>query len=275
MSRKSKLVLNRGMASPLGFVEESNSRAAPQDVETQIRAGRCALAFQPVVDAKNPESVLYYEGLIRVFDEANRFIPARHFIHQVANRETGRLIDLHSLTKTIFELKRTPGLHLSVNTSARSIGYSPWTDKLRHALRKWPALANRMTIELSEPSVMQLPEIVSKFINDMTPCGLRFSLDDFGADLSSLSYLRDIPFDSIKLDGGFVRGVSGNPKNQAAVLGITAMAHHLGMNVIAVHVETTKDMQWLQRAGVSALQGYLFGIPTIRPQWSEALDAAM
>lgn len=270
MARKPRLVLSHGDSSPLGYVEESRRRATPDEVEQQVRAGNTALAFQAVHSAQDPDRVLYYEGLIRVFDRRERVIPAHDFIHWAANRETGRLIDLQSLTKTIAELRRVPGLHLSVNTSARSIGYAPWTDKLHSALRKWPDVAKRMTIEISEPSVMQLPEIVCRFINDMSQRGVRFSLDDFGSDTSSLALLRDVAFDSVKIDGGFVRGVSQHQKNQSVVLGVAAMAQHFGMNVIAEHVETAEDLQWLRQAGIAAVQGYLFGIPTLKPAWRQA-----
>jgi len=270
MARKPRLVLSQGDTSPLGYVEESRRRATPDEVEHQVRAGNTALAFQPVLCAKDRNKVLYYEGLIRVFDRRERVIPAHDFIHWATNRETGRLIDLQSLTKTIAELRRVPGLHLSVNTSARSIGYAPWTNQLHSALRKWPDLAKRMTIEISEPSVMQLPEIASRFINDVSQRGVRFSLDDFGSDTSSLAMLRDIAFDSVKLDGGFVRGVAQNQKNQSVVLGVSAMALHFGMNVIAEHVETDEDLQWLQQSGIVAVQGYLFVIPTLKPAWRQA-----
>lgn len=117
---------------------------------------------------------------------------------------------------------------------------------------------------------MQLPEIASRFINDVSQRGVRFSLDDLGSDTSSLAMLRDIAFDSVKLDGGFVRGVAQNQKNQSVVLGVSAMALHFGMNVIAEHVETNEDLQWLQQSGIVAVQGYLFGIPTLKPAWRQA-----
>lgn len=124
MARKPRLVLSQGDTSTLGYVEESRRRATPDEVEHQVRAGNTALAFQPVLCAKDRNKVLYYEGLIRVFDRRERVIPAHDFIHWATNRETGRLIDLQSLNKTIAELRRVPGLHLSGNTSARSIGYA-------------------------------------------------------------------------------------------------------------------------------------------------------
>lgn len=267
MPRKPKMVLENGIGSPLAFADELQKRATPEVVDRAVRAGRCDLAFQPIVRSDTPDTPAYYEGLIRIFDEDKRVIPAREFIQEVENTETGRLIDVKALAKTIHTLRQVPGLVLAVNTSARSIGYAPWTDKIYHVLRKEPDLAKRMVIEISETSVMQLPEIVSRFINDLEPKGVQFSLDQFGAGQSSLTYLRDIPFQTLKLDGRFVLDVSTNPKNQQIVRGVCALAQSLGMHVIAEKVESNADMRWLQQTGVSAMQGFLFGIPTLNPNW--------
>lgn len=269
MRRREKIVLERGMKNPLGYVEERIARASPDLVAKALHDGACALAFQPIVLASDTEKTAYFEGLIRIFDEENRVIPARDFIHQVENSEVGRLIDLRALGKAIVTLRRVPGLHLAINTSARSIGYAPWTDKLQGAIRKDPDLAGRLTIEITETSVMQLPEIASRFINDMKPKGLRFSLDDFGAGLTSFRILRDIPFESLKIDGCFCLGISQSTQNQPVVLGMIAMARHLGMNIIAENVEHKADMQWLQAAGVNAMQGYLFGMPRLNMKWAK------
>lgn len=268
MPRKPKIVLDNGIGSPMAYAAEVQRRATPDMVDQAVRADKCMLAFQPIVPASNPSVPAYYEGLIRIFDEGGRVIPARDFIHDVENTETGRLIDVKSLAKTAKTLREVPTLILAVNTSARSIGYAPWTNRLYKIVNREPEIAKRMVIEISEKSVMQLPEIVSRFINDLEPKGVQFSLDQFGAGLSSLSYLRDIPFRSVKLDGKFIRNVSETPRNQAVVNGATAMARSLGMNLIAEKVEDKADMQWLQRAGVAAMQGFLFGIPTLNPEWS-------
>lgn len=268
MPRKPKMVLEAGIGSPLGYAEEMARRATPDMVERAVQADDCALAYQPIVLSSDPDTPAYYEGLIRIFDEQKRVFPARDFIHDVEDSEVGRLIDVKALQKTAATLRNVPGLVLAVNTSARSIGYAPWTNRLYKIVNREPEIAKRMVIEISEKSVMQLPEIVSRFINDLAPKGVQFSLDQFGAGLSSLSYLRDIPFTSLKLDGRFISMVSGTPKNQAVVEGSCALAASFGMNVIAEKVETEPDMLWLQRAGVAAMQGFLFGIPTLYPEWS-------
>jgi EAL domain-containing protein (putative c-di-GMP-specific phosphodiesterase class I) len=274
MAQKSKLVLERGMKSPLGHVEEAIYNTSLETVEAAVRNGRSALAFQPIVLAKKPEQPAFYEGLIRLFDPAQRVIPARDFISRVENTETGRLIDCETLKKTVRSLKQVPGLHLSMNVSARSIGYAPWTDKLHMSIRKNPDLAKRMTIEISEVSVMQLPEIVARFVNDLGAQGIRFLLDDFGAGMSSFQHLRDIDFSMLKIDGRFCANVATDEKNQSVVRTMVAMGRFMKKRVIATRVEREADMQWLQKAGVDAFQGYLFGIPTLNPNWASGDHSA-
>lgn len=274
MANRKKLVLERGARSPLGFVEEAIYSTSIDVVDNAVRSGNCGLAFQPVVHAENPWKPAFYEGLIRIFDPNSRAVPARDFITQVENTETGRLIDCVTLKKTVRTLDRVPGLQLSLNVSARSIGYAPWTDRLYSTLRKRPDIAERMTIEISEISVMQLPEITQRFVNDLSSKGVRFLLDDFGGQHSSFTQLRDIGFDMLKIDGRFVRDIAQNKKNQSVVATMVAMGKFFQKRVIATRVENKSDMQWLQRAGVDAFQGYLFGIPTLNPEWDKGDDSA-
>jgi len=274
MARMEKFVLERGMKSPLAHVEEAIHATTVDDVRRAIKNGNCGLAFQPVVHAQTPEKPAFYEGLIRIFDSSKRVIPARDFISRVEQTETGRQIDCEALKITLRTLERVPGLQLSVNASARSIGYAPWTDKLSQALRRKPDLVKRMTIEISEKSVMQLPEITARFVNDMSAKGLRFLLDDFGAEHSSFQDLRDIGFSMLKIDGRFIQGIANTPKNQAVVLTMASMGSFMQKRIIATRVEDKDDMRWLQRAGVDAFQGYLFGIPTLNPSWEKSDDSA-
>ncbi len=274
MAGKSKIVLERGLKSPLGHVEEAIYGASVETVEAAVRNGRSALAFQPVVLASKPEQPAFYEGLIRIFDPSQRVIPARDFISRVENTKTGRLIDCETLKKTIRTLDKVDGLHLSLNVSARSIGYAPWTDKLHTTIRKRPDLAKRMTIEISETSVMQLPEIASRFVNDLSGKGIRFLLDDFGAGMSSFQNLRDIGFSMIKIDGRYSANIATNQKNQAVVRSMVAMGRFMKMRMIATRVEQENDMRWLQKTGLDAFQGHLFGIPTLNPNWASGDHSA-
>ena len=269
MGQKEKFVLEGKFKSPMGHVEEAVAQATPETVAKAVQNGSAALAFQPIVLASDCKTPAFYEGLIRIFDEGNRVIPAKDFIGQVETTETGRLIDVLTLKRSIRTLNKTPGLHLSLNVSARSIGYAPWTDKLHATIRRNPDIAKRLTIEISERSVMQLPEITQRFVNDMRGKGLRFLLDDFGADLTSFQHLRDIHVDMLKIDGRYIQGITKSDGDRAVIRSMVALGHNLRKRVIATRVETAEQMAWLKQAGVDAVQGYFVGMPTLDPVWEK------
>lgn len=269
MGQKEKFVLEGRFKSPLGHVEEALVQATPDVVDRAVRGGNAAMAFQPIVLAQDAKTPAFYEGLIRIFDDSQRVIPAKDFIARVENTETGRLIDVEALKRSLRILGSTPGLHLSLNVSARSIGYAPWTDKLHSTIRRRPELAKRLTIEISEKSAMQLPEITQRFVNDMRGKGLRFLLDDFGGDMTSFQHLRDIHVDMLKIDGRFIQGITKSDGDRAVIRSMVALGHNLRKRVIATRVETLEQLTWLQQAGVDAVQGYLVGMPTLNPVWEK------
>jgi EAL domain-containing protein (putative c-di-GMP-specific phosphodiesterase class I) len=97
--------------------------------------------------------------------------------------------------------------------------------------------------------------------------GVSFAMDDFGAGYTAFRYLRDFYFDILKIDAGFIRGIHKNPDNQALVRALVSLAQHFDMFTVAESVETAADADYLARAGIDCMQGYYFGVPTVRPLW--------
>jgi EAL domain-containing protein (putative c-di-GMP-specific phosphodiesterase class I) len=237
-------------------------------VEEAVRKRRVRLAFQPVLPAGNPRRPVFYEGLVRILDPTGRPIPAADFIAAVELHETGRLIDSLSLELGLKTLHAHPGVRLSINMSARSIGYPRWMRTLEAGLLADPSLASRLILEITESSAMLIPDIVSVFMADLQARGVRFALDDFGQGFTSFRYLRDFDFDILKIDGQFIRGVAGDPDNQVLARALVSIAGHFQMLTVAESVETAADAAWLATAGVDCLQGYHFAAPSLRPAWS-------
>ena len=274
MARAPKLILEQADQSPLDFAVESRDRASIAMVEQAVRGKKCDLAFQPVVLASDPARHLFHEGLIRLFDPTGRIIPAAQFIHSVEDIELGRQIDLAALSKALHALARIDGLALSINTSARSLVYPPWQDRLRQMLKRRPGIGPRLIVEVPEVSVLQIPELAGHAIETLRKLGVRFVLDDFGAGASSLRHLRDFRFEFLKLDGQFTKGISRDPANQSLCEGLISLGYHLGARTIAARVEDAEDMLWLQKAGVDAMQGFFFAAPTLHPEWRTGENAA-
>ncbi len=252
-------------ANPLAYAIAANDRRTLSMVEAALREGRLRLACQPVVLARDPGKVAFYEGLIRVLDETGRTIPARDFMAAIETREMGRLVDCAALDMGLRMLARYPDIRLSINMSARSIGYPRWMKVLRRGLELSSTIGERLILEITESSAMLVPELVVNFMDDLQREGISFALDDFGAGYTAFRHFKDFFFDIIKIDGQFIAGVSQDADNQVLTQALLSIARQFEMFTVAEAVETAADAEWLRQIGVDCLQGYLFGAPTTSP----------
>jgi EAL domain-containing protein (putative c-di-GMP-specific phosphodiesterase class I) len=258
-------------ASPLAAAVSLRDRAVAETVRQALRQRSVALAFQPVMQARDPGAVAFHEGLIRILDPSGRVIPAAEFIPVVEGHEAGRILDCLALELGLQTLFEQPGLRLSVNMSARSIGYPRWVETLERGLAGAPTVGERLILEITESSAMQMPEVVSAFMARVRRHGIAFALDDFGAGFTAFRYFRDFFFDIVKIDGQFVRNVAADSDNQVLTEALVLIARHFDMFTVAESVESVEDVAWLTAAGVDCLQGYYFGAPAIVPPWKEAV----
>ncbi len=262
-----------GTDNPLNAAVDARDRSVVQMATEAVKHKQCRLAFQPVMQAKPPQSVAFYEGFIRVLDETGRVIPAREFMPQVEHTPIGRDLDCIALEMGMRTLIRNPGIRLSINMSARSIGYARWSRVLDRFLKKDASLGERLILEISESSAMQVPELVVDFMDRQQAKGIAFALDDFGASNFSFRHFREFLFDAAKIDGQFIRDISNNPDNQALVRALIAVAREFEILVTAESVETEEDAKYLIANGVDCLQGFLFGAPSVSPPWVQEKPA--
>lgn len=266
MERKRPLITAAiGQASPLGVAISEDDRETLTMVQAAIDAKRLRLAYQPVVLARDAARVAFHEGLIRVLDPTGRIIPARDFMAAVESHEIGREIDCAALEIGLSALARVESLRLSINMSARSIGYPRWMRILRRGLAASPTVGERLILEITESSAMLVPEIVIAFMDDLKAAGIAFALDDFGSGFTAIRYFKDFFFDILKLDGAFVRNVDKDPDTRALAAALLSIGKHFQMFTVAEAVETVQEASMLQAMGVDCLQGFLFGAPTLRP----------
>ncbi len=256
-----------GAENPLNAAITSRDTTTVSMATEAVKHKQCKLAFQPVMQAHPPHGVAFYEGFIRVLDETGRIIPARDFMPQLENTPIGRELDCVALEMGLRTLVRNQNIRLSINMSARSIGYARWSRVLERFLKKDADIAERLILEISESSAMTVPELVIDFMDRLQPRGIAFALDDFGASNFSFRHFREFLFDAAKIDGQFIRGISNNPDNQALVRALVAVAREFEILVTAESVETKEDAEFLVASGVDCLQGYLFGAPTVSASW--------
>ncbi|MEM1063872.1 MAG: EAL domain-containing protein [Pseudomonadota bacterium] len=256
--------------TPLSVAIAERDRDTLSLVADAAREGRVQLAFQPVVQARDQSRIAFYEGLARVLDRNGRAIPAKDFIDSVEAQETGRVLDCISLERGFEALVQYPDLRLSLNLSARSIGYRRWIDTLDRGLETVPDIEGRLILEITEASAILVPELVQAFMSDLQARGVAFAIDDFGAGHTSLRYLKDFYFDILKIDGQFIRGIHEDPDNQVLIAALVSIGQHFDMFTVAESVETAREAAYLQSMGVDCLQGYRFGAPRTSPSAAEA-----
>jgi EAL domain-containing protein (putative c-di-GMP-specific phosphodiesterase class I) len=265
--RPSKFDRDVALESPLNAAISAQDQETLSLVASALRDRRMRLAFQPVVYASDPSIVGFFEGFIRLLNLRDQVIPARDFMAAVEQREIGREIDCAALQMGLMAMQRNPQVRVSINMSARSVGYRPWISILRKALRETPRLGYNLILEINEASAMQVPDVLKPFMADMREHGIVFALDDFGAEKTSLRLLSEFHFEIAKLDAVLVREVDASPDRQVLARSAIALAQELGMYVVAEAVETEWEANWLRDAGVGCMQGYLFGAPTVTPDF--------
>ena len=274
MTKAPETAIPPGMESPLAAAATLRDRNVIQMVESALARGDVLLAFQPVVVASNPERVAFHEGLIRILDDSRRVIPAAQFMPAAETHELGRVIDCHALKLGLDELRAAPSLRLSINMSARSIGYPHWMEILERGLERDPTVAERLILEITESSAMVMPDLVSVFMANLSKKGIAFALDDFGAGYTAFRYFKDFYFDILKVDGQFIRNIDSDPDNQVLANALVSIGQHFDMLTVAEMIETEAEATYLAEAGFDCLQGLHFAAPTIRPAWREKPDAS-
>lgn len=160
-------------------------------------------------------------------------------------------------------------LTLSVNVSAHQFSASDFIATVDRILQDTGANPNQLKLELTESAVLIDVENTADKMMQLKELGIHFAIDDFGTGYSSLFHLKHLPVDQLKIDRSFVRNITDDPDDLAIVQAIIAMAHNLGISVIAEGVETEAQKSCLQRRNCNSFQGYLFSHPIPRGQFEE------
>lgn len=273
MAQTAAQIGNGELDSPLAFASAEKNRGTHQMIERAIQQKDVLLAYQPVVSAQNPDVPAFYEGLIRILDEDHNILPAGEFMPAAETREIGRIIDCLALELGLITLAEQPSLRLSINMSARSIGYPRWMETLNKGLARDRTAGERLILEITESSAMIMPDLVTVFMADLHKRGISFALDDFGAGYTAFRYLKEFYFDILKIDGQFIRNINDDANNQVLAAALVSIGQHFDMLTVAEMVETPAEAAFLQSVGFDCLQGYHFGMPTTLPVWEQKAEA--
>jgi EAL domain-containing protein (putative c-di-GMP-specific phosphodiesterase class I) len=151
-----------------------------------------------------------------------------------------------------------PPLRVAVNISARQFRQDNLPRLVSRLLEESGVSGGMLEIELTESMVMHDVENAITMLRELKQLGVELSLDDFGTGYSSLSYLKRFPIDVLKIDRSFVRDIDSEADDAAIARAVIAMAHSLGLRVIAEGVENEAQLQQLRDHGCDECQGFIF-----------------
>jgi diguanylate cyclase (GGDEF)-like protein len=231
------------------------------DLRDAIAENQFELHYQPLVSLDD-RRILAFEALIRWHHPRRGFVSPAEFI-PVAE-ETGLINEIGGWvleTATRQALSWPSDVAVAVNVSPVQFRTGQLQFKVVNALDKSGLAADRLLLEITEGVFLHDGEQTEAVLNDLKAIGVRFAMDDFGTGYSSLSYIRKFPFDKIKIDQSFVRGLSDNPESMAIVRAVTNLCRDLGMKTTAEGVETAEQADILAGLGCDTAQGYYFGRP--------------
>lgn len=230
------------------------------------------LYFQPQCDHLG--NTLGFEALVRLQHPTHGLILPGAFI---AVAESTRLIvqiGQWVLTQACKQLVRwakqpqTAAYQLSVNISLIQLQEPDFVDLVEAKIKQTGANPVRLTLEITETLSRTHSEDIAQKIQRLKRCGIRLSLDDFGTGFSSLTYLKNLPFDELKIDQSFIADLMSNTTSASIVRATLNLSEALGLTVVAEGVETQEQLDFLFDAGCRIFQGYFFD----KPMTIEALE---
>ncbi|MDJ1174850.1 EAL domain-containing response regulator [Roseofilum capinflatum] len=167
--------------------------------------------------------------------------------------------------------KLNPNFQMSVNLSPRQLTQLPLHQWLLDCLISIGYIPSTLELELTESALVEQKQEALKILNSLKSIGVKLALDDFGTGYSSLEYLKDFPFDVLKIDRCFIKRIETNIKQKSLVSAIIKMAQALDMKVVAEGVETVDEIKFLQNQSCEFMQGYYFSKPLGKEDFEEQI----
>ncbi|HTA35901.1 MAG TPA: EAL domain-containing protein [Solirubrobacteraceae bacterium] len=221
------------------------------------------LHFQPIVSLADGR-VTHHEALVRLADDADgRLIGPASFLPAAERYGLIRAIDRMVLEKVAAQLARMPPAAgaVAMNLSALSVTDRAMLAHVVRALERHGADPSRLVIEVTETaSISDMPR-AREFCERVHGLGCAIALDDFGAGFGSFHYLKHLPFDYLKIDGAFIRGLPDSAHDQLVVKALVGLVREMGQQTIAEFVGDQRTIELLRELGVDYAQGFEIGRP--------------
>ena len=263
------------------YTEDMNAKAVEwlaleTDLQQALDKGQLVIHYQPQYDLATGalvgmEALLRWQHPTRGLMEPRQFIPLAE--------ETGQIVSIGNWvlrTACMQNLKwQEQGyspIKMAVNLSARQFQQKNLAATVDKILRETGFHAKHLELEFRESSVMEDAETAVYTLIELRCLGISLVVDDFGMGYSSLNHLKRFPLDKLKIDGSFVRRIASDANDAAITAATIALAHNMGLQVIAESVENEIQADFLTKQGCDAAQGYYYSRPKTAEQCTELLN---
>lgn len=238
------------------------------EVLSALDQNRMVIALQPIVSTSSREPALY-ECLLRMQRPDGTIVSAGEFIEIAEQIGLSRLIDRRALELSIDVLKTYPAIRLSLNVSSLTASDHDWLVTLHKLTGGRRQLLERLTIEITETSVIHDFDVSTNFVDTLKELGCRVAIDDFGAGYTSFKNLKVLRVDMVKIDGSFVRNLAQEPSNRVFIKTLVEIAQTFGLETVAEWVADEETADLLADSGITYMQGFLFGRPFLASELPE------
>ncbi len=248
-------------------------RLLESDLRKALGNSEFQLFYQPQVNIQKNE-IVGFEALLRWHHPERGPVPPVEFIPIAEDTGMISLLGDWVIEQACREASTwTKRGNVAVNLSPVQFRNGNLVQSVRRALELSGLAPDRLELEITESVLLQDNETTIATLHQLRNLGVQIAMDDFGTGYSSLSYLRSFPFDKIKIDQSFVRGLSTRADCLAIVRSIATLGADLGMPTVAEGVETEDQLLQIRAAGCTEVQGYYFGRPKPAQELVHTLDA--
>jgi diguanylate cyclase (GGDEF)-like protein len=229
------------------------------DLRLAIKDQTLGVVFQPQVDLISG-AITGFEALARWNHARLGPVSTEAFLNIAEEAEILPQLGELILRAALNHAQKWPQ-SLAVNVAPAQLRLSDFDTQLQQILTDTGFDPQRLTLEITETALIDDFESIAAMMERIKRLGVRLAIDDFGTGHASYSYLKQLPFDYLKIDRSFIQGVTRDKRDRAMVRSIIEMARTLGMTVVAEGVETEAQAEQLSREGCTAYQGYLCAEP--------------
>jgi len=246
------------------YEQARERRQVQEELSLALLHDEFVLHYQPIVDLRTGKPVKA-EALIRWSHPVRGLVGPSVFIPIAEQSNLMELLGYWVIDETVrqaaaWEAEGFP-MRIAVNVSARQIDDAGFLPHLTAALQRANVRPDRLELEITETAAMSDASAAQDVLERCRALGISISLDDFGTHYSSLSYLKRLPIDNVKIDQSFIQGIPFVESDAAIVSGIVGLTRALQRTAIAEGIENDSQRDWLLRAGCDLGQGFLFGRP--------------